>query len=689
MRGRRERKEKDREDKGRGRRLTGVKLLGEFEEEEDLSEPLPRDRKWRREYQERVGWGSQNWTGETRMIWDGSRIGCVYCFGWPPQAVRRRAVAICLVRVCGQQMAVSIDCGSSETFSDDNQITWVGDDELIQNGESFTVQSTKTTLPQYLTTLRAFPTRNKNCYAIEADKGSQLLVRASFFYGNYDKKSSPPMFDLQFDGNRWTTVVTSGDDLVYYEAIYSPKRGSTSVCVAQSFPNMVPFISAIEVRSLSSDMYGHVDSNHALFLRRRVAFGASDIIRFPTDPFDRIWIPAVNAAGFTELENEASLILVNLKDNPPKEVLQNAFAAPNTSIIITLGTNLPLTSVPIYMNMYFSEVTQLSSLDKRSFKLHINGEASSDELVPPFGVAGEVFLSNFSASSNTTFSLEATPDSTLPPLINALEVFTISDALTDGTHTTALQEEFSVLGDWQGDPCLPAPYAWDWINCTSDVTPRVTALHLSSFELSGRLPDFSSMTALETVDLHNNSLEGTIPEFLGTLPNLKLLNLADNLFIGPIPTSISKNSQLKLVITGNSELCASDKKCKTSETNKRSDDSTNSSSDDNKKSNKLPIILGVTIPLFVLIWIIAGLFLIMHQRRKSATIADNNNAVQNGGSKMNNNNGVGQGQAMNFQMVGQNVMNEFKVNIQDQDQDHNQTQHGDQMHDHDHDHNEV
>lgn len=56
---------------------------------------------------------------------------------------------------------------------------------------------------------------------------------------------------------------------------------------------------------------------------------------------------------------------------------------------------------------------------------------------------------------------------------------------------------------------------------------------------------------------------------------------------------------------------------------------------------------------------------------------------------MNNNNGVGQGQAMNFQMVGQNVMNEFKVNIQDQDQDHNQTQHGDQMHDHDHDHNEV
>lgn len=35
---------------------------------------------------------------------------------------------------------------------------------------------------------------------------------------------------------------------------------------------------------------------------------------------------------------------------------------------------------------------------------------------------------------------------------------------------------FSTLQDWNGDPCLPRPFTWDWLNCSSDPTPRVTAL---------------------------------------------------------------------------------------------------------------------------------------------------------------------------------------------------------------------
>ena len=39
-----------------------------------------------------------------------------------------------------------------------------------------------------------------------------------------------------------------------------------------------------------------------------------------------------------------------------------------------------------------------------------------------------------------------------------------------------LQETFSVLQEWTGDPCLPLSYTWDWVNCSSDDIPRVTAL---------------------------------------------------------------------------------------------------------------------------------------------------------------------------------------------------------------------
>ncbi|XWS53191.1 hypothetical protein CRYUN_Cryun11dG0136700 [Craigia yunnanensis] len=566
---------------------------------------------------------------------------------------------------------VSIDCGASEIYSDDYSIGWVGDDNYIQHGESVVVQSSKS-VAQAMTTLRVFAERKKSCYSIGADKGSQVLVRASFFYGNYDGKSSPPSFELQFDGNRWTTVETSSDAVVSYEAIYATKMDAISVCVAQTSPNMFPFISAIEVRTLDMKMYGHFDSSHALMLRRRVAYGTKEIIRFTDDIYDRIWVPAINGGGFTVLTSDESSFEDDLDDNPPDSVFQNAFATNSTSISITLGTNLPATEVPIYMNMYFSEVTVLDSTQKRSFELYIDDKLTSNPFIPVYGKAGEMFLTNFTASSNTTFSLVASSDSTLPPLINALEVFTISDELTDGTNSddveglASLQNEFNVLGDSGGDPCLPSPYTWDWVNCTSASTPRVTALYLGSFGLSGFLPDFSSMTALEIIDLHNNSLIGSIPEFLGTLPNLKQLNLANNEFSGLIPSSISKNTKLKLVVTGNPDLCVSGKSCKTA-TADPSGDSPAFSSSSGKKKSKLPVIFGTTIPIFILLWVIGGVFAVLHHKRKSAAITAAN-AGQAGGA--NRPNGTPP-QAAKMQMaannIAQNLVNDFSVNIQDQE----------------------
>ena len=51
------------------------------------------------------------------------------------------------------------------------------------------------------------------------------------------------------------------------------------VCVAQTQANQFPFISALEMASLGSNMYSSLDSNYALFLRKRFAFGANEIIR--------------------------------------------------------------------------------------------------------------------------------------------------------------------------------------------------------------------------------------------------------------------------------------------------------------------------------------------------------------------------------------------------------------------------
>ncbi|KOM54538.1 hypothetical protein LR48_Vigan10g043000 [Vigna angularis] len=446
---------------------------------------------------------------------------------------------------------VSIDCGSSQSSTDENNIRWIGDDDYIQHGESHQVYLGSNPL----STLRVFPGRKKSCYSIRVGKGEKILTRASFYYGNYDDKFSPPVFDLQFDGNYWATVNSSNYYYVDYEAIYVAKGNFTSICVAQTKPNQFPFISSLEVRSLDPTMYSHVDPNHALILQWRYAFGGNQTIRYPDDAFDRIWAPSYGI-GLSEVKSEASGIDSNTaEDHPPQAALENAVISSSTTQYMQFINRLSTEELPIYITSYFSEVNE-SAVGKRSIQMYIDNKPFLSPIVPPFGSVKEVFITNMTASAKTSFTLQASDTSTLPPLLNALEVYTLSDTLTAGTDSRdvegllQLQLAFEVLVEWSGDPCLPYPYNWDWIQCNTDVKPRVIALYLTGYNLRGTLPDFSSMNALEIIYLQNNTIEGPIPDFLGLLPNLKTLNLSNNRFNGSIPTSL-KNKSIELVTTNN------------------------------------------------------------------------------------------------------------------------------------------
>nr|XP_043637049.1 putative leucine-rich repeat receptor-like protein kinase At2g19210 [Erigeron canadensis] len=517
-------------------------------------------------------------------------------------------LALCTISVSGK-VFVSIDCGASGSFKDENSIEWKGDSDLISNGVTHVVQSNYS-VSQVLDTLRVFTTRKKNCYSVDVEEGEKILVRAGFNYGNYDKKLNPPVFDLLFDGNFWVTVNTT----VWkrYEVIYVTKRNVISICVAQKNPNQFPFISTLEVRSLDSRLYNEVGENYALFRELGTAYAVNETIRFPKDPYDRIWVPAALSSdnGLVNLTNTATLINNDVPNNPPQAVLENAISTPNVSRTITTSYTIidyPI-RYPVYFKWYFTEVKVLNSTESRSFIIYKDNEPFSLPITPHFGNVTDYFISNLTYTTEVNFTIEAIGSSTLPPLLNAFEGFSISDLLTEGTNNndveglTSLQNAFSVLQEWRGDPCLPAPYSWEWIQCNNDPTPRVTALNLSSFNLSGPLPDFSKMDALKIIDLHNNSLTGKIPNFLGTMPNLKKLNLADNQFSGSLPRSLTRNSDLNLSDTGNPLLCTKGKSC---------------AGDDKNKTNKLPIILGITIPVFIICCAIVGVLLVRHNQRKA------------------------------------------------------------------------
>nr|XP_017246550.1 PREDICTED: uncharacterized protein At1g24485-like isoform X2 [Daucus carota subsp. sativus] len=551
-----------------------------------------------------------------------------------------------------------IDCGSTSTafYTDSFINVWQGDGDLIQNGVPRRVQSSTADSDPVMDTLRVFTTRKKNCYAFNADKGGRVLVRASFKYGNYDGKSSPPTFDLHFDGNFWTTVETSIDEVVTYEATYVVKGDVVSVCVAQTKPNQFPFISALVIRSMDSNMYSNADPSYALFLKSRVAYGAETVIRLSTD-YDRIWLPAILENGQDNITGDALYFAITLADSPPIEVLQNAITTASTSDKLILASGFPSDVVSVYLTTYFSEPTEVT--ETRSFKLYIDNQASSESIIPAYEVAQET-VGNLNVSSNSTLSLVATSDSVLPPLINAMELFYVGkDQLTDGTNSddslALLQQTFTDLKDWYGDPCLPSSFTWDWLDCSNDATPRVTALHLGTFDLTGSLPDISSMTSLQTIDLHNNSLTGAIPDSLGTLPNLKALNLADNQLSGSIPTSLSSNKNIKLDVTGNPDLCTSGKSCDATTTSNTDTPGfptiSDSPSTGKKKNKKTPLILGTTIPSGLLASALISIYAWMRHKRKKPSVPPTQHAASGHGGGGN---------------VVENILDEIKVNMEDQ-----------------------
>ncbi|CAN6442419.1 unnamed protein product [Victoria cruziana] len=523
----------------------------------------------------------------------------------------RRLLLPLLVVLCAisasAQLPLNVDCGTTGKTAGYLSMSWIGDEQYVKSGKSATVQIDESLIPP-LTTLRYFPSGRKNCYSFPGiGAGIKLLVRALFYYGNYDGLGSPPTFNILFNGNLWSPVIFSEQNVsVLFEMVHVNGVDDISVCLARTKPNDVPFINSIEIKKLEGNMYASMDKDRPLYVMGRYAYASptTPVLRYPDDPYDRTWLAFSDYAssGLSAVRRTTGPTS-NLFDRPPAGVLRQAIT-PSSSLASNMTVPSLVTStspVPHYVNFYFVEMLANAS---RSFDVYLDNENIYSTVVPN-GTVQEIVGANLSLSASSVFSLVKAKGSTLPPLISAAEFYRIGDlwvvSSTESSDLKALnelQKSYVQLQAWSGDPCLPIGYAWEWINCSSESTPRVTALYLSGYGLSGPLADFSNLTALETIDLHNNSLNGSIPEFLGTLPNLQILNLADNQFNGSVPSSLNGNSRVILNISGNNIS-----------------DSINSTNNSKQKING-GVVVGATIGslLFMLLLVVLVIFIFKRKR---------------------------------------------------------------------------
>ncbi|GLJ14501.1 hypothetical protein SUGI_0234560 [Cryptomeria japonica] len=127
--------------------------------------------------------------------------------------------------------------------------------------------------------------------------------------------------------------------------------------------------------------------------------------------------------------------------------------------------------------------------------------------------------------------------------------------LADEMAIRKIANSINVPDDWfGGDPCLPSGYACTGIVCNEEKPSRVIILNLTNFGLCGHIPpSIASLAALTQLLLGSNNLSGSIPN-LSSLKNLTTLQLQNNQLTGRIPKSLAKLRMLNQLYLQNNEL---------------------------------------------------------------------------------------------------------------------------------------
>nr|KJB10149.1 hypothetical protein B456_001G186800 [Gossypium raimondii] len=431
-----------------------------------------------------------------------------------------------VVAFCDQDGFLSLSCGGAKSYVDSSKIKWVSDDTFITTGNTTTVEYAEGTSSSSSIALRFFPeSRGRNCYKFPVENMSSIvLVRAQFVYKNYDGLEKPPAFSVSLGRAVVSTVNLTHKDPWIDEFLWPVSKDTLSFCLQAIPDGGAPVISSLEVRPLPRGAYqsGMEDiPNKSLRKSYRINSGYTNgSLRYPVDPFDRIWdadqsyTPFHSSPGFNI---PLSFNLSSLKESPPLDVLQTARVLARQDV---LHYNLPLDKLgDYYIVLYFASILPVSA----SFDILINGDVELSEFTIRTSEASTLYFKQ-KGIINLDIALRSI---IFYPQINALEVYEIVDIPPETSSTTvsALQVIEQATGfdlGWQDDPCVPTP--WDHIECKGST---VTSLDLSDINLRSISPTFGDLLDLKILNLHNTSLSGATQN-LGSLQHLEKLNLSFN-----------------------------------------------------------------------------------------------------------------------------------------------------------------
>ncbi|KAA8523209.1 hypothetical protein F0562_009632 [Nyssa sinensis] len=473
---------------------------------------------------------------------------------------------------------ISIDCGAIENFNfvdTDTGISYTSDGSFINTGINKNISAdyaypSNPTLPLPLSDLRSFPQGNKNCYTLTptAGRGGLNLIRASFLYGNYDGENKLPEFDLYLDVNLWFSVkFKNASDIVTTEIISFASSDTIYICLVNTGFG-TPFISALELRPLNGSIYNNESgTSGSLILFDRWDIGyLNGSGRYQDDIYDRIWSP-YRSSSWDSISTTSGVDISGNGYRAPPEVMKTAARPGNGSESLELYWTSTDRNSQFYIYMYFAELEQLGRNQSREFNVSWNGTPLFGPFIPRYLFATTISNSRALVGGEHRISIYKTQNSSFPPILNAVEIFIFkqsNESLTyieDVDAIKNIRRTYQVDRTWMGDPCGPKNYSWEGLKCSYNDSnpPRIISLNLTSSSLTGGIAaSIANLSSLETLDLSNNNLSGTVPEFLEELPFLKFL-LKGNHLSGLVPAALLDKSKAELLtlIVDDQNLCTS------------------------------------------------------------------------------------------------------------------------------------
>lgn len=220
--------------------------------------------------------------------------------------------------------------------------------------------------------------------------------------------------------------------------------------------------------------------------------------------YDRIWWPfnfVYCKLLSTSLTVDANALTTFY---PPSSVMETAVTPVNSSVSLDFYWTPENPTSKFYVYMHFAEVEELQPNQTTEFNITQNGEYFIGPISPSYLYSTTAYSVYPVSGDKIQYSIFRTPKSTLPPILNGLEVYMALETTESQTDEQdgidfilffflnsicsnifklymiyiciffifcsvnammSIKSKYGLKRNWQGDACAPKDYLWEGLDC--------------------------------------------------------------------------------------------------------------------------------------------------------------------------------------------------------------------------------